>query len=107
MKYIIKALAEKEKIRYYKGMKKNPYFSGVLADWSCEEKEAKTFDSKETAISNAKSINGIAIIGRTEVIQIEETTNIKKCIFSVSESKRKKETKQLLDAYLDRRVQNE
>lgn len=103
MKYIIRITDEDQKIRYYRGMKENPYLKyGHLADWTLEEKEAKVYNNRDKALANAVSINEIAIVKITEVIEIDE--NFKnKIICTLTESEQKKEVIKKIDSFIEKR----
>lgn len=106
MNYIIKIIDDENKIRYYKGIKKNPDIPfACLADWSLDFSEAHIFKSKEHAIHEAYSLNEIAVVVTTQVIEVS-CDKKENCILRLEASENKKRTIRLLDDYLERHKTN-
>lgn len=102
MNYIIKIIDDENKIRYYKGIKKNPHVPfACLADWSLDFSEARVFKSKDCAINEAYSLNEIAVVVTTQVIEIS-CDKKENCILRLEASENKKKTIRLLDEYLEK-----
>ena len=102
-RYIIRITDNEKKIRYYRGIKKNPYTAfGHLADWSYDKSEALVFNDKDKAIREACGLNEIAIVVSTQVIELSDDGK-ENCILTLGVSELKRKAIQAVDSYIEKK----